>query len=127
MPKIRMELEGGLADLHDFFIKALEEAKFHILADRVEPGSIRILGVNRERTSHLTSTIFSIIGGYIEKNRIGIELLARKRDELIEGELRCSPYLSSFDMEVVAEGRELEKCRDLLTFFQEKIENEYRK
>jgi len=127
MPKIRMELEGGLADLHDFFIKALEGAKFHILAERIEPESIRVLGVNRKRTSHLTSTIFSIIGGYIEKNRIGIELLARKKGDTIEGDLRCSPYLSNFDMEVVAEGKELEKCRDILNFFQDKIKTEYSK
>ncbi|MFP3951942.1 MAG: hypothetical protein ACLFVP_07395 [Candidatus Bathyarchaeia archaeon] len=125
MPKRRIEFRGELGELHDLFIEILEDAEFQILTDKSSSESIRIIGMNRGRSSQLTSTLFSIIGGYVEKNRIGVELYAMKKGGIIVGALRCSPYLSSFDMEVSAEGKDLEKCRNLLRLFRDKIKSEY--
>lgn len=82
----------------------------------------RIIVVNRKRTSQLTSTLLSLIGSYIPRKRVAIDLVVSEKDGELTAELRCKPYLDNLDMEAAVESKEeLERCEKLAELFENEI------
>ena len=123
MTELRFELNGDIEALRGIFKKCLDEARF-LLVDEDEDldGGFRILGVNEKRRSMLSSVMMSLIGGFIPRNRVALELIARRRDDLSIAFLRCVPYLDNADLETKSQSpKERKRCEELARALEKKI------
>lgn len=114
-------MDVDIEEIGDLFIELLREANFVVLEDHRSEEEIQIIGLNRKRSGGLGPMLMSWFGGYVERNRIGIELQAKERPSHVRVELKCVPYLSQYDMELIPEENEVEKCMRILSFFGDKL------
>jgi len=123
-----IQLRGDHRELHSFFKGLLKNVNFIIIHEENLDDGFLVVAVNKKRMSQLTAELMSLIGGFIPRNRIGIELFALEREDVLTVELKCNPYLSSLDMEAVIESpAELDKCKRQMEFFEEKILEGFKK
>jgi hypothetical protein len=116
-----LELPGSLEEFRATFKKLLKDSNF-LLMDEKNRDDLRILAVNRKRTSIMASTLISIFTGYIPQKRFAIELIAHENKEEIKAVLKCVPYIDNVDMDArVEEAEELERCEKLVEIFGNKI------
>lgn len=117
-----LRLRGDHKELFQLFKTMLGEVNFFIIYEERKGDGFRVISVNRKRTSQLVSTLLSLIGGFIPRKRLVIELLAFERDGELTAELKCKPYLDNLDMEAVVESRaELDRCEQLVGLFGNRI------
>lgn len=123
-----IQLRGDHRELHSFFKGLLKNINFVIIHEEHRDDGFLVVAVNKKRMSQLTVEMMSLIGGFIPRNRIGIELFAHEREDVLTVELKCSPYISSLDMEAAIESQEeLDRCRRQIEFFEEKILEGFKK
>ncbi|MCW4050880.1 MAG: hypothetical protein NWE89_14215 [Candidatus Bathyarchaeota archaeon] len=118
-----MELNGDLEELRDIFMGYLEETRF-LLVDEEEDldGGFRVLGVNENKRSIFSSVMMSLIGGFVPRNRVALELIAHKRDMGALAILRCAPYLDNADLETTPQSpQESKRCEELARALTSKI------
>lgn len=109
-------------ELHSFFKKLLKDVNFVIINEEHLGSGFRLVAVNKKRMSQMTSQLLPLIGGFIPRNRVGIELLAMEIGEGLTVELRSTPYIYSLDLEAAVESQDdLDRCRMLVEFFGDKI------
>lgn len=117
-----IRLSGDHRELYHLFKTLLKEVNFIAIHEEHMGDGFRVIGVNRKRTSLLTSTMMSLIWGYISKKRFAIELFANERDGEITAELKCKPYIDNIDMEATVENqKELDRCEQLIELFENRI------
>ena len=118
-----LELNGDLEEVRGIFMRYLEETRF-LLVDEEEDldGGFRMIGVNNKKSSLLSSVMMSLIGGFIPRNRVALELIAHKRDMGALVILRCIPYLDDADLETTPQSpQERKRCDDLARALTNKI------
>jgi len=123
LTELRFDINGDIETLRGIFKKCLDEARF-ILVDEDEDldGGFRMLGVNEKRCSMLSSVMTSLIGGFLPRNRVALELIAHRRDDVSIVLLRCVPYLDNADLETKPQSpQERNRCEDLAIALEEKI------
>ena len=117
-----LRLRGDHRELYPLFKTLLGEVNFITLHEEHLGDGFRIIGVNRKRTSLLTSAMLSLIGGFIPRKRVAVELFALERDGELTAELRCKPYIDNVDMEAVVENqKEIDRCERLIDLFENRI------
>ena len=123
MTELRFDINGDIEALRGIFKKCLDDARF-LLIDEDEDldGGFRVLGVNKKRRSMLSSLMTSLIGGFIPRNRVALELIAHRRDDVSIALLRCVPYLDNADLETKPQSpQEKERCEELARALEKKI------
>ena len=81
-----------------------------------------MLGANNKKSSLLSSVMTSLIGGFIPRNRVALELIAHRRDDLLITILRCVPYLDNADLETTPQSpQERKMYEDLARDLKKKI------
>lgn len=117
-----IQLRGHHKELHHFYKELLSHAKFVIMHEERADDGFRIIAVNKKRMSQLTYNLLSLIGGFVPKNRLGIELFAVERSGVLTIELMSEPYIWALDMEAAVESQEdRDKCRELVDLFANKM------
>ena len=123
MTELRFHINGDIETLRGIFKKCLDEARF-LLVDEDEDldGGFRVLGVNEKRRSMLSSLMTSLIGGFIPRNRVALELIAHRKDDMSIALLRCVPYLDNADLETKPQSpQERDRCEELARALEKKI------
>lgn len=123
MTELRFDINGDIEVLRVIFKKCLDEARF-LLVDEDEDldGGFRMLGVNEKRRSMLSSVMMSLIGGFITRNRVALELIAHRGDDVSIVLLRCVPYLDNADLETKPQSpQEMNRCEELARALENKI------
>ena len=121
--ELRLEFKLDIEALRGIFMEYLDEAQF-ILVDEDEDvdGGFRMLSVNKKKSSLLSSVMTSLIGGFIPRNRLALELIAHRRDDLVITLLRCIPYMDNADLETTPQSpQERKMCEGLARALQNKI------
>ena len=114
-------------DFRSFFMELLKEIGFIIIHQEVKEDGFTIIGSNAKRTSQLNITLMNLFIGYINKNRIAIELTAKQKGEYTNATLWCKPYLDVLDIEAPDEDpRERERCLRLFNIFTERIKEKFK-
>jgi hypothetical protein len=117
-----LNLSANLEELSALFLELLREVNFTVILHEDLEAGFRIIGADKKRMSQLTATLFSIIGGYLPRNRIAIELTALLDDGIITATLKCSPYLDILDIEAKTyTQRENETYLKLIKTFTDRI------
>ncbi len=81
-----------------------------------------MLGVNKTKRSLLSSVMTSLIGGFIPRNRVALELIAHRRDDLLITILRCVPYMDNADLETTPQSpQESKSCEEMARALEKKI------
>lgn len=115
-------LRSGHRELYDLFKTMLREVNFITIHEEHVVDGFRVVGINKKRTSLLTSTMLSLVGGYIPRKRLAIELYALERDGELTAEMKCKPYIDNIDMEAAVENQEeLDRCERLVELFEKEI------
>jgi len=117
--KLKMEID----ELRGIFMESLETARFLLVYEEGDlDGGFRIVGVNEKRRSLLSSVMTSLIGGFIPRNRVALELIAHRRDDLLIAILRCVPYMDNADLETTPQSpQEGKRCEELARALEKKI------
>ena len=123
MTELRFDINGDIEALRGIFKKCLDEARFLLVnEDEDLDGGFRMLGVNEKRRSMLSSLMTSLIGGFIPRNRVALELIAHRRDDASIVLLRCVPYLDNADLETKPQSpQERNRCEELARALEKKI------
>ena len=118
-----MELNVDVKVLRAIFNEYLDEIHFILINEEEEvDGGFRMLGVNNKKRSLLSSVMTSLIGGFIPRNRVALELIAHRRDDLSITILRCIPYMDNADLETTPQSpQERKRCEDLGRALENKI------
>ena len=118
----RLELQVGLDGLRTVLRGLLDDAGFIIMDEEERGEELRVLALNRRRTSLMSVTIMSMFTGYVPQRRLALEFIAHRSGEEVSATLRCTPYLDNADLEAVAEGsEEIGRCEKLLGLFADKV------
>ena len=118
-----MEINVNVEVLKGIFKEYLDETQF-ILVDEYEDvdGGFRMLGVNNKKSSLLSSVMTSLIGGFVPRNRVALEMIAHGRDDLLITILRCVPYMDNADLETTPQSpQERKRCAELAIALENKI------
>ncbi len=121
--ELRLEVKLDIEALRGIFMEYLDETQF-ILVDEEEDldGGFRMLGANNKKSSLLSSVMTSLIGGFIPRNRVALELIAHRRDDLSITILRCVPYMDNADLETTPQSpQETKLCEELARDLENKI------
>ncbi len=123
MTELRFDINEDIEVLRVFFKKCLDEARFLLVVEDEDlDGGFRMLGVNEKRRSMLSSLMTSLIGGFIPRNRVALELIAHRRDDVSIVLLRCVPYLDNADLETKPQSpQERNSCEELARALENKI------
>ena len=121
--ELRFELNGDIEALRSIFKEYLDEARFLLVEEDEDlDGGFRMIGVNEKRRSMLSSVMMSLIGGFVPRNRVALELIARRRDDVSIALLRCVPYLDNADLETKPQSpQERNRCEELARALEKKI------
>ncbi len=121
--ELRLEINLGVEVLRGIFKEYLEETRFLLIDEEDElDGGFRMLGVNNKKSSLLDSVMTSLIGGFIPRNRVALELITHKRDYFLITILRCVPYLNNADIETTTQSpQESKRCEELARGLKNKI------
>jgi hypothetical protein len=117
-----LSLQGDIEELKTFFLGLLEEAGFSLVYREESGAGFKMVGANRERVSQLIITLNSLLGGYVPKNRVAVELQARRDGAALSASLRGVNYLDILDIEAREFTQsELEICVRLVSLFSEQL------
>jgi hypothetical protein len=123
---LNLDLQGDTEELQNFFIELLGEIGFFTIHNENWKDGFMVIGASAKRSSQLLVTIMNIFIGYIQRNRIAIELVANKENVHLDATLKCVPYLDVVDFEAPNEKpEEREKCKKLANFFNERIQEKF--
>lgn len=123
---MNLTLRGDLEELRDFFTGLVREIGFFVIHREEWGGGFRVIGASSKRTSQLTATVMNLFIGYVQRNRIAVELVVNRSNENMDATLRCVPYLDVVDLEAPAEKPdEIERCDRLATALQDRILGRY--
>ena len=117
-----LSLRGDIEELKKFFLELLKQVNYTVILEEGLEDGFRLIGANRMRISQLYIALHSLVGGYIPRNRITIELTAHRDGDVMEATLRSVPYLDTLDLETkeYTQG-EKERCIKLVELFSEQI------
>ena len=120
---LRLEFNGDIEALRGIFMEYLDEIQFILVDEEDElDGGFRMLGVNKKKISLLSSVMTSLIGGFVPRNRVALEMIAHRRDDLVITILRCVPYLDNADLETTPQSpHEGKMCEELAIDLEKKI------
>lgn len=123
LTELRWELDVDVEVLRRIFMEYLDEIQFILVDEEDElDGGFRMLGANDKKGSLLSSVMTSLIGGFVPRNRVTLELIAHGRDDLLITILRCVPYLDNADMETTPQSpQERKRCEELARALEKKI------
>ncbi|MBA7626128.1 hypothetical protein ES703_33570 [subsurface metagenome] len=123
MTELRFDINVDIETLRGIFKKCLDEARFLLIDDDEDlDGGFRMIGVNEKRRSMLDSVMTSLIGGFIPRNRVALELIAHRRDDVSIVILRCVPYMDNADLETKHQSpQERNNCEELARALEKKI------
>ena len=123
MTELRFDINGDIEALRGIFKECLDDARFLLVDDDEDlDGGFRMLGVNEKRCSMLSSVMTSLIGGFIPRNRIALELIAHRGDDVSIILLRCVPYMDNADLETKPQSpQERNMCDELARTLKKKI------
>lgn len=123
MTELRLEINLDIDELRDVLKESMEEAGF-LFIDEYEDldGGFRMLGVNEKRRSMVSNFMIFLIGGYIPRNRVALELNGYRSDNFSIVVFRCIPYLDDLDMETTSQTpQESERCENIARGLEKKI------
>jgi hypothetical protein len=64
--------------------------------------------------------------GYIQRNRIAMELVAHQENDLLTSTVKCTPYLDVVDLEApIKNPEEGEKCERLANLLYDRIQEKF--
>ena len=111
----------------DFFKELLATLKCRVIEERVMGNELRLIAVNRKRSSMATAILANLFGGSLFlRTRIGIEAYISDYGENISISLAVKPYMSVLDLEDDRAGQaHRERCQRMLEFLAEKIRERY--
>ena len=123
MTELRFDINGDIEALRVFFKKCLDEARFLLVVEDEDlDGGFMMIGVNEKRRSMLSSVMTSLIGGFIPRNRVALELVAHRRDDMSIVILRCVPYMDNADIETKPQSpQERNRCEELARALERKL------
>ena len=117
-----MDVRDSLGEVLERFLGLLDEIDFKVIHREETGDGFRVIGASAKRRSQLTATMMSLLIGYIQRNRITVELEARQNSGVVHAVLRSCPYLDVLDMEAPGGNpEEQERCLLLTDFIQEEI------
>ncbi|MFQ6053346.1 MAG: hypothetical protein ACE5OO_03840 [Candidatus Bathyarchaeia archaeon] len=117
-----LRLRGDRRGLYLLFRALLRDINFTVIHEEHLGGGFRVVGVNKKRVPQWASALLSLVGGYIPRKRVAIELTASERDGILTVDLECVPYLDILDMEAAVESQEeRDMCTRLAEIFEERI------
>jgi len=121
--ELRFEFNGDIEALRGIFMEYLDETHFILVDEEDEvDGGFRMLGVNNKKRSLLSSVMTSLIGGFVPRNRVALEMIAHGRDDLVITILRCVPYMDNADLETTPQSpQERKRCEELARSLENKI------
>ena len=121
--ELRLEISLDVEVLRRIFKEYLEETRFLLVDEEDElDGGFRMLGVNNKKSSLLDSVMISLIGGFIPRNRVALELIVHIRNDFLITILRCVPYLDNADIETTPQSpQESNRCEELARGLKNKI------
>ncbi len=121
--ELRLEFKLDIKALRGIFNEYLDETQFILINDEEDvDGGFRMLGVNKTKSSLLSSVMTSLIGGFIPRNRMALELIAHRRDDLLITILRCVPYMDNADLETTPQSpQERKRCEEMARDLEKKI------
>jgi hypothetical protein len=123
LTELRWELNVDVEVLRRIFMEYLDESQFILIDEEDElDGGFRMLGANDKKSSIFSSVMTSLIGGLVPRNRVALELIAHRRDDLLITILRCVPYLDNADLETTPQSpQETKRCEELARSLEKKI------
>ena len=123
MTELRFDINEDIEVLREFFKRCLDEARFLLVVEDEDlDGGFMMIGVNEKRRSMLSSVMTSLIGGFIPRNRVALELIAHRRDDMSIVILRCIPYMDNADLETKPQSpQERNRCEELARALEKKI------
>ena len=126
--ELRLEFNGDIEALRGIFMEYLDETHFILVDEEDEvDGGFRMLGVNNKKRSLLSSVMTSLIGGFVPRNRVALEMIAHGRDDLVITILRCVPYMDNADLETTPQSpQERKRCEELAIALENKIRGKLR-
>jgi hypothetical protein len=117
-----LRLRADRAELYSIFQNIFREHKFTIIHEEHLGSGFRIVAVNKKKESQMIATLMSLMGGFLARNRLGVEIFAVEKEGCLDLEMRSAPYIPNIDMEAVVESRsDLDRCGIVIDFFEEKI------
>lgn len=117
-----LSLQGDIKELESFFLGLLEKVAFTLILVEESERRIRMVGANSERVSQLIVALNSLLGGYLHRNRIAIELTAQIEGTMIKATVKSMPYLDILDIEAKEYTRnEQERCERLVKLFSDQL------
>lgn len=121
--ELSLELKEDVEELRGIFMEYLDKTRFLLVYEEEDlDGGFRMIGVNEKRRSMLSSVMMSLIGGFIPRNRVALELIAHRRDDMSIAFLRCVPYLDNSDLETTPQSpHERKRCDELARALEKKI------
>jgi hypothetical protein len=117
-----LKVNENIDTLREIFQKIIEEVGFTSLKNEDNKEGYYILGINQKRRSIWTMTVLSLLSGYIPVKRTAIEISAKRRENYVDVDLKCVPYIDVVDMEAIAENpQEQELCNKIADMIEIKI------
>lgn len=118
----QLSLRGDIEELNKFFLTLLGEVGFPLIYSEESGAGFKMVGANRERVSQLIVTLGSMLWGYAPKNRVAVELEARREGAALMASLRGVSYLDILDIEAKEFTQsEMESCVRLVSLFSERL------
>lgn len=121
--ELRVNIKRDIEELRLIFKEYLDETRFLLVGEYEDlDGGFRMIGVNKKRRSMLSSVMMSLIGGFVPRNRVALELIAHRRDDLSIALLRCVPFMDNSDLETTPQSpHERNRCEYLARALEKKI------
>ena len=117
-----LSLRGNIKELKKFFLELLKQVGYAVILEEGLETGFRVIGADRARTSQLSVALHALVGGYVPKNRIAIELTAHRDCAAMKATLKSIPYLDILDVETKEYTQsEQERCEKLVNLLSEQI------
>lgn len=117
-----LSLQAGPEEVKGYYLELLEEAGLRLVYSEESETGLKLVGASRERVSQLTVALGSLLGGYVPRNRVAVELEARRSGGYLSVNLRGVVYLDIMDVEAREYTRsEAEACEKLVGLFSERL------
>jgi len=121
-----LSLQGDIEELKKFFLELLKQVNYKVILEEGLENGFRVIGASGQRISQLAIALHSLVGGYVPRNRITIELTAHRDGAVMEATLKSIPYLDTLDLETKEYTLgEQERCIKLVERFSEQINKQF--
>ena len=121
-----LSLRGDIEDLKKFFLELLKQVNYTVILEEGFETGFRVIGASSQRTSQLAVALHALVGGYIPRNRIAIELTTHRDGAVMKATLKIIPYLDILDIETTEYTQgEQERCAKLAQMFSEQINKQF--